>query len=322
VDVGEEPVEIVDEDDRVIEITSRRAVREGHRLHRCTYVVVTDGDGRVYLHRRTDTKDVYAGMYDFTAGGVNGVGETYAQAAAREVAEELGVTAEPIFRFLHRYDGPDGTCWGGTFDVAWDGPVVWQPEEVAWGAFVTLEEADDWLAREPFCPDGLEVFERWRRWDGVRTAVASDGAWVADLIRQAFEHYVARIGKVPAPMLEDQGASIARSETYVLDEGPGVIVLIPMADHLFVRDVAVHPAAQGRGFGTRLMRFAELRARELGLSELRLYTNAAMWENLRLYPRLGYRETERYEEGGYRRVRFAKVLPPPAADAGRSAGRA
>jgi 8-oxo-dGTP pyrophosphatase MutT (NUDIX family) len=322
VDVGEEPVEIVDEDDRVVEIVSRRAMREGHRLHRCTYVIVTDGDGRVYLHRRTDTKDVYAGRYDLTAGGVNGVGETYAQAAAREVAEELGVTAEPIFRFLHRYDGPDGTCWGGTFDVTWDGPVVWQPEEVAWGTFVTLEEADEWIAREPFCPDGLEVFERWRRWDGMRTAVAADVETVTDVIRQAFEHYVARIGKVPAPMLEDQAASIARSQTYVLDDGSGVIVLIPEADHLLVRDVAVHPSAQGRGLGTRLMAFAELRTRELGLGELRLYTNEAMWENLRFYPRLGYRETERYEEDGYRRVGFAKAVPSSAPVAGRPSGPA
>jgi len=49
------------------------------------------------------------------------------------------------------------------FDVVWDGAFVWQPQEVVWGAFMSFEEADATIAREPFCPDGLEVFERWRR---------------------------------------------------------------------------------------------------------------------------------------------------------------
>ena len=45
----------------------------------------------------------------------------------------------------------------------WDGPIVWQPSEVVWGAFVPFEELDAMIAGERFCPDGLEVFERWRR---------------------------------------------------------------------------------------------------------------------------------------------------------------
>jgi hypothetical protein len=45
----------------------------------------------------------------------------------------------------------------------WDGPIVWQPTEVEWGSFVPLDEVDAMIKRERFCPDSLEVFERWRR---------------------------------------------------------------------------------------------------------------------------------------------------------------
>ena len=41
--------------------------------------------------------------------------------------------------------------------------IVWPPSVVVWGALVPLVEADAMIAREPFCPDGLEVFRRWRR---------------------------------------------------------------------------------------------------------------------------------------------------------------
>jgi hypothetical protein len=54
---------------------------------------------------------------------------------------------------------------------------------------------------------------------------------------------------------------------------------------------------------------AESLAADLGLPELRLYTNAAMTENLKLYPRLGYGETGRHSERGFERVYFSKSLP-------------
>lgn len=312
IDPGDEPVEVVDDEDHVIDVVPRREVRRRGLLHRCTYVLVLDPAGRVYVHRRTDTKDIDPGSFAVTAGGVNSVGESYDACAIREVAEELGVNAIPTFRFKHRYEGPVGRCWGAAYDVVWDGQIRWQPAEVAWGDHRTLEEVDAMIGREPFCPDGLEVFERWRRWAGVRTAVPSDARWVGEVVRAAFEPYIERIGREPAPMLEDAAAAIEDAHVYVTDGRDGVLELVPHSDHLMVRDVAVRPGSQGRGVGTRLLRFAEVRAAELALSELRLVTNEAMVENLRFYPRRGYEETGRGEQDGYRRVFFRKVLSGPA----------
>jgi len=162
-DPADELVDVVDETNEVVRIVPRRTLRAENLLHRCTYVFVASPAGELYVHRRTDGKDVYPGFYDVCAGGVNASGESYGPCAARELEEELGVAATPVFRFTHRYSGPSGQVWGGVFDVVWDGPIVWQPQEVVWGAFLPLPEVDAMIAREPFCPDGLEVFERWRR---------------------------------------------------------------------------------------------------------------------------------------------------------------
>jgi ribosomal protein S18 acetylase RimI-like enzyme len=177
-----------------------------------------------------------------------------------------------------------------------------------WGGFVPLDEVAAMAAREPFCPDGLEVFERWRRWAGIRTATGRDAAWAGELVRGAFAPFVARIGREPAPMREDVGEAISRAEVYVTDERDGVIELVPGADHLLVPVVAVRPASQGRGVGSRMLRFAETRAAELGLRELRLFTNAAMVENRRWYLGLGYEETGRETQEGYDRVFFRRLL--------------
>src|SRR5919106_574940 len=80
------------------------------------------------------------------------------QATRRELAEELGVVGpEPRFLFRHRYRGQENPSWSALFEVTWDGPVRPQASEIAWGAYLSLDELAARLERWPFCPDGLEI---------------------------------------------------------------------------------------------------------------------------------------------------------------------
>jgi ribosomal protein S18 acetylase RimI-like enzyme len=145
----------------------------------------------------------------------------------------------------------------------------------------------------------------------LREAGPDDGEAIERLVAAAYGIYVERIGRRPAPMDADYARLIAAGRVTVAERGGevvGAIVLVPMADHLLVENVAVDPGAQRTGLGSRLMAHAEDAARALGLPELRLYTNERMVENVAWYPRLGYRETERRSESGFARVFFAKRL--------------
>ncbi|MGE8438273.1 MAG: GNAT family N-acetyltransferase [Pseudomonas palmensis] len=145
----------------------------------------------------------------------------------------------------------------------------------------------------------------------IRPATAHDVAPVQALIEAAYALYIPRIGARPGPMLEDYAALIAQGRVEVFEEQGqvlGALVLIAQADGLLLDNVAVSPAAQGRGLGRQLMAHAEARARQLGLEVVRLYTNEAMSENLGLYERLGYRETHRAVQAGFRRVFMEKRL--------------
>lgn len=143
----------------------------------------------------------------------------------------------------------------------------------------------------------------------IRPATADDVQAVAELTEAAYEAHVPTVGRRPAPMDADHGADVAAGRVSVLDEGGevvGAIVLVPAGDHLLVESVAVAPSRQGRGYGGELMRFAEQRAREQGLVEIRLYTHQRMTANVAMYPRLGYQETGRRTEHGFPRVFFRK----------------
>ena len=149
----------------------------------------------------------------------------------------------------------------------------------------------------------------------IHPAVPEDLAAVEAIVRSAYAPYVLLIGREPGPMLDDYAALIGQGHVYVLfDEGgiSGIIVLIPEERAMLLDNVAVRPDAQGRGHGRTLIGFAERMARERGLGAIRLYTNEAMTENVALYGRMGFVETHRAEERGFRRVYMTKRLDAPS----------
>lgn len=147
------------------------------------------------------------------------------------------------------------------------------------------------------------------RGEGVRPAGAADVPALRAVTDAAYHRYIERIGVVPAPMEADHTGNVAAGRVFVTGEPvTGLVVVEARGDHLFLDSIAVHPDAQGLGVGRRLLAFVDARARTLGLPEVRLCTNAMMWENQRIYPRYGYEVLERRVEGPYDRVYYRKRL--------------
>jgi N-acetylglutamate synthase-like GNAT family acetyltransferase len=146
----------------------------------------------------------------------------------------------------------------------------------------------------------------------IRRAAAADAEAAAQLVREAYQHYVPRIGRPPVPMTLDYASIVAAGHTWLAERGGhlvGLLVLEYFDDHVLVENLAVLPDAQGTGIGSRLLRYAEDQAQARGVHEVRLYTHELMTENRAYYPRRGYRETHRSGEPPWRRVFFAKQLP-------------
>lgn len=178
-DVDEEQVALVDDQGRVVGSAPRRIVRARNLAHLATGVIVRNSLGLVYVHRRTPTKDVFAGMHDCCAGGVVGAGEAVETAARRELAEELGIAGVPLRRVWQEWYADEHTRYlASVYEVTWDGPVRHQPEEVEWGGWMTLEELAERLADPgwPFVPDTRALLDRWLA-ERLGDRVALTGGW-------------------------------------------------------------------------------------------------------------------------------------------------
>ena len=157
-DPGMELVDIVDDHDQVVATVTRAELRTRRLQHRAVSIAVLSSDARLLVHRRADTKDLWPGMWDLAAGGVVAAGETYADAARRELAEELGVEAGDVEDPGEgRFADESVALIGHGYLTVHDGPFAFTDGEIAEARFVTRTELDGLMATARFVPDNVTL---------------------------------------------------------------------------------------------------------------------------------------------------------------------
>lgn len=147
---------MVNERDEVVGRAARREVHERGLWHRAVHVLVFDGRGRVFLQKRSMSKDQCAGLWDSSCSGHLDAGEDYDAAAVRELAEEIGIkVAEPPRRWF-RIEACEPTGWEfvWVYRLEHDGPVTLEPDEIQYGEWVAPAEVSRRVNLRPdeFCP--------------------------------------------------------------------------------------------------------------------------------------------------------------------------
>ena len=145
----------------------------------------------------------------------------------------------------------------------------------------------------------------------IRLATADDLHNIKTCARLAYTKYLARMDRHPAPMVADFAHQIALEQIYVATSGSllsGFVVFYKKSDHIHLENIAVTPESSGKGYGKALIEFVEQCAHDARVNAVELYTNEVMTENIAIYTKLGYVETERKREDGFNRVYFRKLL--------------
>lgn len=157
-DPQNEPFVEVDAHDHVIGTLPRRVAHaEKSRIHRSVGILVFDSQGKLFLQKRSRTKDTYPGYWTISASGHPRSGMTYRQAAINELWEELGITeAVPLKRLGKRLmHYPQETEYETFYQTVYDGPLSLHPEEIATGKWFTLNRRfyDDFLKKSKISPE-------------------------------------------------------------------------------------------------------------------------------------------------------------------------
>ncbi len=89
-----EMFDLIDEQDNVIGQASREEVHKKGLLHRVVDVFIFNSQGELLLQKRSEKKDTNPGLWTFSAGGHVESGQSYLEAAHKELEEELGIKTD------------------------------------------------------------------------------------------------------------------------------------------------------------------------------------------------------------------------------------
>lgn len=83
----------VDENDVELGSVTRAEAHNGsHKIHRAVSIVLFNSQGQTLLQERSIHKDLFPGFWTTAASGHLEYGQSYEEAAARELFEEVGIT--------------------------------------------------------------------------------------------------------------------------------------------------------------------------------------------------------------------------------------
>jgi isopentenyldiphosphate isomerase len=130
-------------------------------IHLVVHLHVFDGQGRLYLQKRSIRKDTNPGLWDTSVGGHVNAGEDVAAALIREAREELDIDAAGA-RFLYALlnEGTFESEYAQCFSLTWQGEIHPDPDEIDGGRYFTLAEVKSLIGTGFLTP----LFEReWPR---------------------------------------------------------------------------------------------------------------------------------------------------------------
>ena len=141
-----------------------------------------------------------------------------------------------------------------------------------------------------------------------RKAKLEDHKIIITIALKAYEKYVERMDKEPAPMRP----SIQKEDVvFVCEDNKQVIafaILVKINDQIILDSIAVDPSHQNKGIGNSFIKFIEQYLMEQKVNKYQLYTNEMMFENIDWYQKIGFKIFKKVTEKGYNRIYFEKKL--------------
>ena len=158
-------VPVVEPSGLVVGQSTRQYCHSGAKpLHPVIHIHIIDRYSRVYLQKRSMSKDIQPGKWDTAVGGHVSYGEGIREAVFREAFEELGlVEFNPIWLETYEFESPVEREMVNVFAAVGYYELHPDLDEVDEGRWWELEEIDANLGKDVFTPNFESEFQMIRR---------------------------------------------------------------------------------------------------------------------------------------------------------------
>jgi len=140
--ISQELLDVVDMEDKVIDVRTRGDVHRLGLMHRSVHILIFNTPGELFIQKRSMSKDSNPGLWDSSAAGHLESGEDYLDCAIRELGEELGIEVAAPLESLFRLPANQMTgmehC--AVYRCVTDGPFHLQKDEIDEGRWVGVSQ--------------------------------------------------------------------------------------------------------------------------------------------------------------------------------------
>jgi len=145
-----EIIDIVDDNNNILGKAPREEVHEKKLIHKGVHIFIFNSDGKLLLQKRSMKKKHYPGRWGDIAGHIPS-GQTYGEAAERELEEEIGIKTELQYLFsVKKRDETVGDNENLNLYIGYhDGPFNTDKEEVDEVRFFSLEKIIEMIENTP-----------------------------------------------------------------------------------------------------------------------------------------------------------------------------
>lgn len=152
---------VVDENDQFVSDAPRGEVHGNNLRHRAVHLFIFNRQGELFLQKRSRWKDRHPLLWDSSAAGHVEAGEEYDATAARELKEELGVTAALVRVVKLPASERTGEEFIWLYRGEHDGPFDLARSEIEHGEFFAPDVVSGWINARPddFAPGFLECWK-------------------------------------------------------------------------------------------------------------------------------------------------------------------
>jgi isopentenyldiphosphate isomerase len=142
----------VTSDDSVLGSVERSVAHRDQILHRSGMIFLIRSDSKILLQHRSAARATFPGSWDSSSSFHVTFGESYEQAAERELTEETGVSTQPTYLGKFSYHVPPENEVVAVFSCYSDDPVKIDQAESSEASFHTRDEVDAIAASEAAAP--------------------------------------------------------------------------------------------------------------------------------------------------------------------------